>query len=133
MTSKRVGSSVESKTFSLVKLPASTRPGIDGVAGLVPVAINAFLNRRFTPATAPASIPVKRASPKNTSTPAALNCRIEIDTTDAGLNTAHALHCGREIDTYVGRDASAILLGLAHFGIAARSPDQCNFTARTRH
>lgn len=47
-----------------------------------------------------------------------------IDTTDAGLNTAHALHCGREIDTYVGRDASAILLGLAHFGIAARSPDQ---------
>src|SRR5205814_1599121 len=71
ITSRRRGNSVSSKTFSLVRKPASTRPGIDGVSGRAPVAIIAFLKRSLAPFSVSASVVLKRASPKNTSTPAA--------------------------------------------------------------
>ena len=47
----------------------SARPGIDGTAGRVPVAITARLNRNPCPFTATSAGPVNWASPKKTSTP----------------------------------------------------------------
>src|SRR5579864_5942361 len=77
MTSRRRGNSVRSKTFSLVRKPASARPGIEGVSGRAPVAISAFLKRSRAPSAVSASAPVKHAWPKNTSTPAAVSRRTE--------------------------------------------------------
>ena len=51
---------VRSNTFSLVRKPASARPGIAAVSGLAPVAIIALLKRSFAPSSAKVSEPVNR-------------------------------------------------------------------------
>ena len=66
--------------------PPRRGPGSTACSGREPVAIIAFSKRSFVPSTASASVPVKRASPKNTSTPAALSRRDRIGPADARAN-----------------------------------------------
>ena len=72
MTARRDGRCVSSNTFSLVRKPASRRPGTSGWWARAPVAMTAFLNESRVPLTSTVSGPVKRASPRKTSTPSPL-------------------------------------------------------------
>jgi hypothetical protein len=71
MMSRRRGRSWRSKIVSLVSSGVASSPGMGGPTGLLPVAISARRNRRCRSSTAIVLGPVKRASPKKTSTPAA--------------------------------------------------------------
>ena len=63
-TSRRRGRSVKEKIVSLVRKPASARPGTGSVAAREPVATTARLKRSCWPPTSTVSGPTKRASPK---------------------------------------------------------------------
>ena len=95
-------------------------PGWTAISGREPVAIIAFSKRSLVPSTVNASVPAKRAPPRKTCTPAAVEPLDRNGSNRPLADPPHALHHGRKVDADVGRDLRAVAIGVPHLGVQAR-------------